>query len=159
MHWAPLILAYSILLSDSTRAVTIYGQEPLGATSTAPGAKYTGLKAYDPTVLNPPPIPNPAPASQYTLQLIQNANGVQGLSVPTIYGSFLGFSIEVSVVNQVCKFYWFIASWQPLTSLLVGKNSSFVQVPFLNLMSSLAERAGEVHIRIGGNTQDYGKFN
>lgn len=33
--------------------------------------------------------------------------------------------------------------------------SSFVNVPFLNLMSLLAERSGEVIIRVGGNTQDY----
>ena len=37
----------------------------------------------------------------------------------------------------------------------MGKNSSYIQVPFLNLMSTLASRAGEVHIRVGGNTQDY----
>ena len=37
----------------------------------------------------------------------------------------------------------------------VGKNASFIQVPFLNLMSTLAARSGEVHVRIGGNTQDY----
>lgn len=103
MYWISLALLCPILLSGSTQAVTVYGQAPLAATSTAPGAKYTGLKAYDPTVLNPPPIPNPAPAAQYTIQLIQNANGVTGLSVPTISGSFLGFSIEVSVINQVCE--------------------------------------------------------
>jgi hypothetical protein len=33
--------------------------------------------------------------------------------------------------------------------------SSFLQVPFLNLMSSLAQRGGRVNIRVGGNTQDY----
>lgn len=37
----------------------------------------------------------------------------------------------------------------------MGKNSSFIQVPFLNLMATLAARSGEVHVRIGGNTQDY----
>lgn len=37
----------------------------------------------------------------------------------------------------------------------MGKNSSFIQVPFLNLMATLASRSGEVHIRVGGNTQDY----
>jgi hypothetical protein len=33
--------------------------------------------------------------------------------------------------------------------------SSFLQVPFLNLMSSLVQRGGRVNIRVGGNTQDY----
>lgn len=37
----------------------------------------------------------------------------------------------------------------------VGKNSSFIQVPFLNLMMNLQERAGLVLIRLGGNTQEY----
>lgn len=37
----------------------------------------------------------------------------------------------------------------------MGKNSSFIQVPFLNLMGTLASRSGEVHVRVGGNTQDY----
>lgn len=39
--------------------------------------------------------------------------------------------------------------------IVVGKNSSFIQVPFLNLMATLASRSGEVHVRVGGNTQDY----
>ena len=33
--------------------------------------------------------------------------------------------------------------------------SGHINVPFLNLMSLLAERSGEVVIRVGGNTQDY----
>lgn len=33
--------------------------------------------------------------------------------------------------------------------------SSALHVPFLNFMSILAEKAGEVHVRVGGNTQDY----
>ena len=37
----------------------------------------------------------------------------------------------------------------------MGKNSSFLQVPFLNLMATHVARSGEVHIRVGGNTQDY----
>ena len=28
-------------------------------------------------------------------------------------------------------------------------------MPFLNYMSILAEKAGSVHIRVGGNTQEY----
>ncbi len=33
-------------------------------------------------------------------------------------------------------------------------DSSFIQPPFLNLMSLVAERAGRVHVRVGGNTQE-----
>jgi hypothetical protein len=50
----------------------------------------------------------------------------------------MGFSIEFSVINQV-----------------LGINSSFLQVPFLNLMSTLVQRGGSAHVRVGGNTQDY----
>lgn len=31
---------------------------------------------------------------------------------------------------------------------------SFLQVPFLNLLANLADRAGYVPIRLGGNTQE-----
>lgn len=36
----------------------------------------------------------------------------------------------------------------------VGKNSTHLQVPFLNYMSNLKARAGKVSIRVGGNTQE-----
>lgn len=84
-----------------TQAVTVYypqGQSPLSATATANAANYTGAAAYNPTVLNPPPVPNPFNA-QFNIQL-QNG-GTPGVSIPQT-GSFLGFSIEMSVVNQVC---------------------------------------------------------
>ncbi|KAJ2984773.1 hypothetical protein NUW54_g10382 [Trametes sanguinea] len=61
---------------------------------------------------------------------------MNGLSIPQS-GSFFGFSIEMSVANQ-----------------LIGKNSTTLFVPFLNLMNIIAERAGAVHIRVGGNTQE-----
>jgi len=32
--------------------------------------------------------------------------------------------------------------------------SSFLQVPFLNLMANLQERGGSVKVRVGGNTQE-----
>ena len=35
-----------------------------------------------------------------------------------------------------------------------GLDRSFIQVPFLNLMQSLQDRAGRVDIRVGGNTQE-----
>jgi hypothetical protein len=52
-------------------------------------------------------------------------------------GGFLGFSIEFSVVNQV-----------------LGKNSTLIQPAFLNLMSNIVQRAGQVYVRVGGNTQE-----
>lgn len=41
---------------------------------------------------------------------------------------------------------WFVSG--------VGKNSSLLQVPFLNLMANIKERVGWVQVRVGGNTQE-----
>jgi hypothetical protein len=90
--------------------VTVYGpygttQNPFGlsgtATATASGAaaNYTGAAAYNPTVLKAPPVPDPKPAN-FDLHL-QNG-GMQGLSIALPNG-FFGFSVEMSVANQVCE--------------------------------------------------------
>ncbi|PFH50113.1 glycoside hydrolase family 79 protein [Amanita thiersii Skay4041] len=117
-------------------AVTVYyqqGQSPF-ATTSANAANYTGAAAYNPTVLQPPPVP-PGLPTQYAIQL-QNGGAPAGVSIPQL-GSFVGFSIEMSVVNQV-----------------LGKNASLIQVPFLNLMANLQRRSGRINIRVGGNTQE-----
>ncbi|KAF8900473.1 hypothetical protein CPB84DRAFT_1847260 [Gymnopilus junonius] len=134
MLLAPLALLCSAFTAAG--AITVYGQIPLA--QTAPNFPHPTLAAYDRTVLTPPAIPSPAPATAYTLNLQREANAVPGLSIPHVGGSFWGFSIEMSVVSQV-----------------LGKNSSFLQVPFLNLMANLQQRAGGVVIRIGGNTQEF----
>ncbi|KAE9392594.1 hypothetical protein BT96DRAFT_864152 [Gymnopus androsaceus JB14] len=56
-----------------------------------------------------------------------------GLSIPQS-GAFMGFSIEMSVANQVC--------------------GDILQVPFLNLMATIQQRSGQVRVRIGGNSQE-----
>ncbi|KAI8977819.1 glycoside hydrolase family 79 protein [Trametes punicea] len=131
--------------------VTIYGL--FGSTTAAPiqttsvpsttsfqtfsgPATFTGLAAYNPVYLEPPPIPNPPPANQFTINLPNGAANMPGLSIPQA-GTFFGFSIEMSVATQ-----------------LIGTNSSQLQVPFLNLMALMVEKAGAVHVRVGGNTQD-----
>jgi hypothetical protein len=133
------LFCFLCVLNVSQASVTVYNQVPFGQSTnsaSASSAQYTGAAAYDPTVLNPPAIPNPAPATQFTLELQSSSQAVQGLSIMQS-GAFLGFSIETSVINQV-----------------LGVNSSFLQVPFLNLMANIKQRAGRVHIRIGGNTQE-----
>lgn len=100
MLWFSLALASTAW--TAVRAVTVYGQIPLAQTATAGYPKVT-LAAYDTTVLTPPPVPNPPPASAYTLNLQRNAAQVNGLSIPHVGGSFWGFSIEMSVVGQVCE--------------------------------------------------------
>ena len=101
---AAILLHLLLLASVSSAAITVYYQQPFPSpTSTASGSKYTGPAAYDPTVLNPPPIPNPPPANQFSLQLWSSASNVPGLSIPQS-GAFFGFSIEMSVVDQVCEY-------------------------------------------------------
>lgn len=106
MSWGRLLTLASscALFAQSTLAVTVYGQTPLGVTQTAqPGSAYTGLPAYDTTTLTPPVIsPLPGP---YSLQLTSDVNAVGGVSIP-INGTFFGFSIEVSVATQICEFTW-----------------------------------------------------
>ena len=84
------LLSLISLLPFSYASVTVYSQKPI----------HTGVPAHDPTILQAPPIPNPPPATQFTLLLQQQAQAVQGLSIQQS-GSFMGFSIETSVVNQV----------------------------------------------------------
>ncbi len=134
--------------------VTVYSQQPLNAqttTSSADAASYTGAAAYNPTVLNAPPIPDPLPPMQFGIQL-QNG-GTTGVSIVQS-GSFVGFSIEMSVANQAREYPQLHKALPLTTSLTVGKNSSYIQVPFLNLMANLQQRAGRVYVRVGGNTQE-----
>ncbi|KAF8816878.1 hypothetical protein BYT27DRAFT_7127069 [Phlegmacium glaucopus] len=133
----PSLLLSLGAISSSAQAVTVYSQAPLAATTTGTAAagSYTGAAAYNPTTLNPPPPPGPqALTTQFSIQL-QNAVP-PGASIQQ-GGSFFGFSIEMSVVNQV-----------------LGKNASVLQVPFLNLMANLQQRSGAIDIRVGGNTQE-----
>jgi hypothetical protein len=52
--------------------------------------------------LTPPPIPNPPPATTFFLQLQTSATTFPGLSIVQS-GAFLGFSIEFSVIDQLCE--------------------------------------------------------
>ncbi|KAJ6540793.1 hypothetical protein DFH09DRAFT_63429 [Mycena vulgaris] len=124
-----LLLAHSAL-----GEITVYQANNQAAFTTAEGAAYTGPAAYNPTSLSVPPLPTASVLTTLPVAL-QNA-GTVGMSIKQ-KGSFLGFSIEMSVTNQV-----------------LGKNSTFIQVPFLNLMANLQQRAGSVMVRVGGNTQE-----
>lgn len=102
------LLLYVLTSLAAVRAVTVYSQQPLGQTQSASAstsadpASYTGYQAYNPTTLNPPPLPSPLPANQFGIQLQSSAQAVNGLSIPT-GGSLFGLSIETSVINQFCK--------------------------------------------------------
>ena len=105
MHVPSALLLIFSLARLVHASVTVYGQIPFGQTtrvSAAPGSATTTLAAYDDTTLDPPPIPNPAPARDIGLQLQKVAGDVQGLSIPHAGGgAFWGFSIEMSVISQV----------------------------------------------------------
>ncbi|KAJ6588734.1 glycoside hydrolase family 79 protein [Mycena capillaripes] len=133
-----LFVLWNLWILDIVSAsITVYGQIPMGITS-ALSPTATLPAAYNTTVLDPPAIPDPPPPTAFTLTIQSvNTSVSSDLSIP-IPGTFFGFSIEMSVITQ-----------------LFGKNSSFVQVPLLNLMANIQERAGAVHVRIGGNTQEY----
>jgi hypothetical protein len=82
------------------------------------------------------------------------------LSMP-LSGAFFGFSIEMSIATHV-RTYWppVHHPFFPPTLFVsgVGKNSSLLQVPFLNLMANIKERVGWVQVRVGGNTQESAKL-
>ncbi|EAU87916.1 hypothetical protein CC1G_01563 [Coprinopsis cinerea okayama7 len=125
--------------------VTVYGQLPLGQmqtqSTTAELPMTTVRAAYNNTLLQVPEIPAEGITNDFTLQLTRDASAVPGISIPHVGSAFYGFSIEMSVINQV-----------------LGRNSSFLNVPFLNLLANLEERAGSVVVRLGGNTQEYATY-
>ncbi|KAJ6482192.1 glycoside hydrolase family 79 protein [Mycena vitilis] len=136
--WLPrsLCLCFLLLLGGANASVTVYQNNNQAAftTSLAAGATYTGVAAYNPSSLVAPPVPSPTILT--TIPITLQNSGTPNLSIKQ-KGSFIGFSIEMSVTNQV-----------------LGKNSTFLQVPFLNLMANIVQRAGSVMVRVGGNTQE-----
>ncbi|KAJ7580128.1 hypothetical protein C8J56DRAFT_795631 [Mycena floridula] len=138
LTFTPLLWLFA-LFRLSSADITVYyapGQVPFGTATVSVGgaAVFTGAAVYNTTTLAPPSVPTNPPATSFPIQL-QNS-GTTGLSIPQAAG-FLGFSIEMSVANQV-----------------LGKNSTLIQVPFLNLMANLQKRSGRIIIRVGGNSQE-----
>ena len=92
--------------------VTIYG--PIGAitsgaASATDGASTSAAATYIPAAFNTetltaPAVPTPAPPTQFTVPLQNDAADVTGLSIEQS-GSFYGFSIEISVANQIGEYY------------------------------------------------------
>ncbi|KAI0742961.1 hypothetical protein C8Q80DRAFT_1123075 [Daedaleopsis nitida] len=143
-----VLLPLAAFLFDVAASVTVYGQQgmtiPSGVASTAAATETTttsdwisDLAAYNNVSLTAPTLPNPMPNTAFTIQVMSNAQNAQPAVSVQQSANFFGFSIEMSVVEQV-----------------IGKNSSFIQVPFLNLLATVVDRAGSVRIRVGGNTQE-----
>ncbi|EJD54199.1 glycoside hydrolase family 79 protein [Auricularia subglabra TFB-10046 SS5] len=98
------------------------------------GGPYKGWEAYDPTELRDPPLPNPAPPLDFTIEPDNSGNPQAGIQT---LGSFLGISIEMSLAEPV-----------------IGPNASWLRPQFLNLMSTVKERGGPPVLRLGGNSQE-----
>lgn len=98
----PLLILCLSFFRVADASVTLYGVQ--GAltttTTTASSAAYTGMQAYNPVLLQAPPLPSPVPANTFNIQV---ANAVPAGSSIKLAGSFMGFSIEFSVLNQVRK--------------------------------------------------------
>ncbi|KAK0203833.1 glycoside hydrolase family 79 protein [Desarmillaria ectypa] len=147
-----LVLCYCAILGlqGVEAQVTVHGQIPLGktisqdssGTSTSSVAAATStFAAYDDTILDPPSVPDPAPSTAFTLTIPTVNTSVTGLSIAQSTDSFYGFSIEMSVLTQI-----------------LGKNSTHIQLIFLNLMALIAQRGGRVRIRAGGITQEFATY-
>ncbi|KAH8828669.1 hypothetical protein DL96DRAFT_1462855 [Flagelloscypha sp. PMI_526] len=122
------VLSLSLLSSCAFVVADITVAYQAQATMVASGS-------HNSTKLAPPALPNPMPNLAPFLQTNAAPPGGASIQLPS---SFLGFSIEMSVANQV-----------------LGHNSSLIQVPFLNLAHNIVQRCGALKIRVGGNTQDY----
>jgi hypothetical protein len=103
--WATLVHAQWSVIQPKNQV--IFGGSALNytyttsATGTAAFANFTAAAEYDPTTLTPPPVPSPPLPTVVPVQLT-SSGGVSGLSAP-INGGFFGFSVEMSVSNQVCE--------------------------------------------------------
>ncbi|KAG8939588.1 hypothetical protein FRC04_006210 [Tulasnella sp. 424] len=124
----PLLL--SLLGTAANAAVTIYSV----STSSAPFAQSTGNSAYSSLVLT---APNPPGNLQKDVPVVLQTTTPAGVSISQ-KGSFLGFSVELSVADAV-----------------LGYNSTVLNPPFLNYLANIKERAGHgPTVRVGGNSQD-----
>lgn len=136
LHLCSVAYGYALYndTAPSAPSSTTSEQQP---GNTAAAASYTGLPAYDPTVLIPPTPPQPATTGvAINIPLDPVAAGLR-LS-KTQKGNFLGFSIELSVASSV-----------------MGRTPRTIKPTFLNYMANIRNRAGAGPIiRVGGNSQE-----
>ena len=99
------LLILSRLAVDASAEVTVYTTVPGMAvtattTATSMNAFYTANSAYSPLILN---ASAPSTGLSNTININLQNGGMPGLSIPQ-KGNFLGFSIELSVVDMACNF-------------------------------------------------------
>jgi hypothetical protein len=88
--------------AEVTIYTTLEATPTAGASTSVDSSVPTTLMAYNNVICTPPPLPNPAPPNNFPVQLYPG--GMANLSLPQI-GSYVGFSIELSVSNQVCEYF------------------------------------------------------
>ena len=112
--WTSLLLAGAARAAVVPRSVTVYGvfgAQPLeeigqGPLATPDNQQFLkDLQAYNDVRLEAPTLAA-LPSPTYALQLANGADKVVGLSGPA-RGDFLGFSIEMSVVESVSASFFF----------------------------------------------------
>lgn len=117
------LLCASLLVAHARASVTVYGifgvqpQEELGQGPLAPPENQAYLaefEAYNNVSLTSP-APTVASAPSFSLSVFNLASSVSGLS-PPVRGDFLGFSIEMSVVQSVSAYRALPLSFPPLRS-------------------------------------------
>ena len=125
LHRVVAALAALVFVSGVTAAVNIYTELPSGTITPVPHAVAT-LRAYNTSTLVARPLPTQMPNLAPVAQLYPGAllgrsrlpvatfltslllrhhiqGGMDGLSAPA-KGNFLGFSVELSVANQMRQF-------------------------------------------------------
>jgi hypothetical protein len=110
---------FVIVISGSYRLLSGAQAALASGVGSGAAANYTGAAAYNPTTLNPPSPPGAT--AMPTNFAIQPVIAVPpGASIPQ-KGSFFGFSVEMSVVNQVGKFVVYLEKNRYLIYLNSGK--------------------------------------
>lgn len=149
------ITVFSFLLSlPFVSAVTLYTIPGPAATGTANPAFQTaiciGAVPCDGSQLTPTPNPGNI-TTAINIQLTDG--GYPGLGIP-VSGNFLGFSIELSVANQLCTSTLPAIFLPSFTKSKVGNTGTQLNPIFLNLLANIETRAGRILIRVGGNSQE-----
>ena len=151
--WATLINAQYNIYQPKNQV--IFGGSALNYTNTAAAAaaSYTGAAVYDPTILNPPAVPNPPIPTQVPVQLT-SSGGIPNLSIPQ-NGGFFGFSIEMSVSNQVCE----SSCHSPLDALTDRRTSQWERTGGLFSTLSLTPSVNAHQlVHTGPVLEPYGKY-
>jgi len=116
-------LIFSFLVTHAYAGVTVYTDqvpffETVTGTQTLPTfPKYTAAAAFDATNLTAPPLPQNPVGSQIPVALF--SGNVANLSIPHT-GAFLGFSVELSIADTVCKYDFYCDSLLTLSGPLLS---------------------------------------